>query len=939
MAWQSNSISDLKSLSGLIELRKLWLGGNQISELWPLSELILLRMLSLGGNQISNLDPLSKLLELRKLWLGGNQISKLGALANFLKLNELLLGGNQISDLSPLSELKQLQKLSLEGNRITDLKPLSGLAQLKELSLGVNQISNLEPLSGLMRLKELSLSGNRIRDIGPLSGLVQLRELSLGVNQISDIRPLSELKQLQKLSLGVNQIKELDPLSGLTHLIRLSLIKNPIKNLPVWITDFSMGIQWEDSYFGVDGYVTFYDNPLESPPPEIVKEGKETIRSYFKQLGEQNKDYLFEAKLLVVGEPEAGKTSMVWKLENPECLLPRGDDTTRGIDVRQFYFMIHEEDFAQLAYEGKVTKRRFRVNVWDFGGQEIYKATHRFFLTNRSLYALVADNRKEDTDFNYWLHIVEMFGGDSPLLIVQNEKQQRKRELDITAMTRRFNNLHKDVLHVNFADRDKTRLFNLKREIRQQIIKLAHIGSPVPAKWTLVRDILEHDKRHFISLEVYLELCCEYGIKDKKDALVLSQYFHDIGVFLHFQDEVLLRKTIFLDSNWATKAVYKILDHPLLDEQQGRFTLTDAESIWHEEEYEFLCDELLRLMNKFFLAYKVIDKDEYIVPDKLPSKKSEYSWDENDNLCLKYDYDLFMPKGIMSQFIVEMHRFITDHDRVWKRGCVLQRETAIAEVIESYDARNIQIRISGKNKRDFMTIIVDQLDRISGQYEKMKVEKLIPCNCDECKGTKNPYLYKHSDLKRRIEKGRREVECGKSYEMVNVQQLIDDVLNEKMPGKERSDGKRGKKNKIFVSYSHKDKVFLDSLKTHIEVMNYEGLSVDMWDDNQISYGDLWKEEIRKALDSAGIAIILLSTKFLASKFIREYELPELLQAAKKEGTVILPLIISPCRFEESPLSVFQAVNNPQNPLSELSENEREREYLKLMDRIEGLVGN
>jgi hypothetical protein len=35
------------------------------------------------------------------------------------------------------------------------------------------------------------------------------------------------------------------------------------------------------------------------------------------------------------------------------------------------------------------------------------------------------DSRNEDTDFNYWLHLVEMFGGDSPLLIVLNEKYQR----------------------------------------------------------------------------------------------------------------------------------------------------------------------------------------------------------------------------------------------------------------------------------------------------------------------------------------------------------------------------------------------------------------------------------------------------------------------------------------------------------------------------------
>ena len=55
----------------------------------------------------------------------------------------------------------------------------------------------------------------------------------------------------------------------------------------------------------------------------------------------------------------------------------------------------------------RLLQRDFRVNIWDFGGQEIYHATHQFFLTKRSVYVLVSDERKEDTDFQYWLEIVE----------------------------------------------------------------------------------------------------------------------------------------------------------------------------------------------------------------------------------------------------------------------------------------------------------------------------------------------------------------------------------------------------------------------------------------------------------------------------------------------------------------------------------------------------
>ena len=81
--------------------------------------------------------------------------------------------------------------------------------------------------------------------------------------------------------------------------------------------------------------------------------------------------------------------------------------------------------------EGKqrLLERDFRVNIWDFGGQEIYHATHQFFLTRRSVYLLVTDDRKEDTDFNWWLQVEEMLSDGSPLIIVQNEKQDRRRDI------------------------------------------------------------------------------------------------------------------------------------------------------------------------------------------------------------------------------------------------------------------------------------------------------------------------------------------------------------------------------------------------------------------------------------------------------------------------------------------------------------------------------
>ncbi len=290
-----------------------------------------------------------------------------------------------------------------------------------------------------------------------------------------------------------------------------------------------------------------------------------------------------------------------------------------------------------------------------------------------------------------------------------------------------------------------------------------------------------------------------------------------------FQDDELLNKIIFLKPNWATNAVYKILDHELLNQNKGRFNKEDAKTIWLEDEFEFVRDELLRLMQKFFLTYEIENSGNYIVPERLQETAPEYPWEEKDNLLLQYKYDFFMPKGILSQFIVQMNRYISDHDYVWKRGVILERDGTMGEILESYDARSISIRISGKNKRDFMTIITEQLDQINAPYEKMKVEKLIPCNCKECKTDGKPYFFEYMDLKRRLEKGRQEIECGRSYEMVNVRRLIDEVINEDILKRDvrknmsldtNVQPEKVKRNKLFISYSHKDKDWLLRVQAH-----------------------------------------------------------------------------------------------------------------------------
>jgi hypothetical protein len=145
------------------------------------------------------------------------------------------------------------------------------------------------------------------------------------------------------------------------------------------------------------------------------------------------------------------------------------------------------------------------------------------------------------------------------------------------------------------------------------------------------------------------------------------------------------------------------------------------------------------------------------------------------------------------------------------------------------------------------------------------------------------------------------------------------------------------RTKVFISHSHADKKWLDRLRRHLRPLEREG-RLESWDDTHIGPGDDWKQEIRNALDTAQVAVLLISADFFASDFIDEAELPPLLDAAKAKGVRILPVILSACRFARNPaLARFQAVNPPDRPLNAMPQAEQERVLDRLAHTIESIL--
>jgi len=145
------------------------------------------------------------------------------------------------------------------------------------------------------------------------------------------------------------------------------------------------------------------------------------------------------------------------------------------------------------------------------------------------------------------------------------------------------------------------------------------------------------------------------------------------------------------------------------------------------------------------------------------------------------------------------------------------------------------------------------------------------------------------------------------------------------------------RRELFISYSHADAKWLERFEMMLKPVVDQAL-IQLWSDTKIKAGTSWRSEIKTALERARVALLLVSPAFLASDFISNYELPNLLGAVKKDELQIFWVPISSAFYNVTEIEQYQAAHNPSQPLDTLTSARRNKAILAICRQILDCLG-
>lgn len=723
--------------------------------------------LSLSLRAISKIpDEIAQLTNLQSLYLGGNKLKTLpDSISHLTSLESLDVGHNEMESLPEwICELTNLRKLHAGGNHLTSLPEFIGrLGKLRSLNIGDNQLSLLPQTIGrCLELESLELANN---------------ELTLLTESVG------ELANLESLSLSGNKLTSLpESIGQLMKLRMLDLRDNQLTALPASFT------QLDKLYsFQLD------DNPLNPALQSAYDAGADALLEYLRSLGEaERRELLYEAKLMFVGEGNVGKTTLLKALTRREPT--QGELSTHGVKI--------DIMALELPHPHR-TGVSLKLNAWDFGGQEVYRVTHQFFFSQRSIYLLVWEPRLgvQQCQVEDWLKLIRVrVGSDARVIIVSTHCKTGERiaRIDKPIFKRDFGSMIVDFHEVDSLVDDpqsgeKVGIAKLKEMIGAAAHDLEQMGMEFNRDWRESRDELLAIQKPRITYEVFSTVCKKHGMNELA-ARTLANLMHDLGYIVYYGDDERLKGDVVLQPEWLTKAIGFVLEDRVTHEMGGILSDSRLKEVWMDHSFENepryeadLYPFFLRLMEKYDVLYRLQDGNASLVAQHVPQVRPDLPWLADDEpasgkrrisiVCVMDD----APPGLVPWMIVRTHEFAHEgpdaagkmHRLHWQKGMFLRNKKHGDAILELRD-REFHVHTEAVWPEFFINVLTQTLQKLitdnwpglSGRYSFN-----IPCRTQSVDGPCNG-RFRIDALRRFLEDGDEMIRCQICLSRQNILELV-----------------------------------------------------------------------------------------------------------------------------------------------------------------------
>jgi internalin A len=193
-----------------------------------------------------------------------------------------------------------------------------------------------------------------------------LYSLDCSHTQVSELKPLQHVPALQVLDCSGTLVSDLTPLVWVEKLSYVAASRCPLSDLPLSLVR-TRTITW----LGLHG-IAVPGLPVEVLSVEPYSNCLAQLRDHLDDL-RAGEEQVRVAKLVVVGNGRVGKTQLCRRLRGLKY-----DDTvpsTHGITV--------------TSENSNSSADTDTLNIWDFGGQDIYHGVHTLFMKTRAVFLVV----------------------------------------------------------------------------------------------------------------------------------------------------------------------------------------------------------------------------------------------------------------------------------------------------------------------------------------------------------------------------------------------------------------------------------------------------------------------------------------------------------------------------------------------------------------------